>query len=106
MNRIELKVLAGFKDLLSSRLEKYSLLLFGSRARGDNDRFSDMDIIVILDEYPFQSVDEFVGRCAWEAGYEHGLVLVPLVFTKKEWESSIMRCSMLYRAVAMDGVAV
>lgn len=106
MSGIELKVLAGFKELLSSRLEKYSLLLFGSRARGDNDQFSDLDIIVILDEYPFQSVDEFVGHCAWEAGYEHGLVLVPLVFTKKEWESSIMRCSMLYRAVAMDGVAV
>ncbi len=106
MSDIELKVLARFKDLLSSRIVKYSIVLFGSRARGDSDQYSDMDIIVILDDNPLQSNEEFVDRCAWESGYEYGIVLVPIVFTRKEWESSITQCSMLYRAVAMEGVAV
>ena len=69
------------------------MILFGSRARGDADQYSDMDIAVILNE-PVEEKDvDYVSDCAWEAGFEYSTVVVPVVFTREEWENSPERSS-------------
>jgi hypothetical protein len=42
--------------------------------------------------------------CAWEAGFEYGIVIVPITFTMNEWENSPERYSLLAKAVEADGV--
>jgi predicted nucleotidyltransferase len=45
------RILLEIDSLLSELLEgKYQLILFGSRARGDETEFSDVDLMVILDD--------------------------------------------------------
>ena len=45
------KILLEIDSLLSELLEgKYRLILFGSRARGEETEFSDVDLMVILDD--------------------------------------------------------
>jgi len=104
MNTIEKNVLDKLKSLLLSQVAVYKLVLFGSRARGDADPFSDMDVLVVLDGAPGEEVFDYISDCAWEAGFAQGIVVVPVVFTRDEWENSPQRYSLLACAVEAEGV--
>ena len=103
MNNAERNVIEAFRRLLARKLQVDELVLFGSRARGDAAPDSDMDILVIIDK-PTEDIEEYVSSCAWEAGFEHGIVIVPVLYSKKEWESGPDRVSLLARAIEMEGI--
>ena len=106
MTETEKDILNKFKLLLAKRVSIYKMILFGSRARGDADQYSDMDIAVIL-KGPAEARDiDYVSDCAWEAGFEYGVIVVPVVFTREEWENSPERSSLLVQAVETEGVAI
>jgi len=104
MNTIEKKVLNKFNALLLKRVKLHKMILFGSRARGDATTYSDMDIIVVLDKTTDEQDIDYISDCAWEAGFEYGIVVVPIVFTKDEWENSPERYSLLAQAVETEGI--
>ena len=60
MNKTEKIVLDRFKALLSDRIGLHSLILFGSRARGDADSDSDLDVLVVLDSQPTDSERDLI----------------------------------------------
>lgn len=103
MNSTERKVIKAFRSLLARELEIDQLVLFGSRARGDAAPDSDMDILVITQK-PTADMEKFISNCAWEAGFKYGIVIVPVVYSKKEWETGIDRASLLAKAIEMEGV--
>ena len=104
MNTIEKEILDKFKALLLRQVPLHKLILFGSRARGDADPASDMDVVVILEDTASDEDREFVSDCAWEAGFKHGIVLVSVVFTRSEWETGPERYSLLAQAVKREGI--
>ena len=105
MNTTEKTVLDRFKTLLLKRVRLHKFILFGSRARGNADPYSDMDVVVVLDSSSEEERD-YVSNCAWEAGFEHGIVVVPVVFSKNEWENGPERHSLLVQAVSEEGVSL
>lgn len=106
MNTIEKTVIEKFKALLLERVQLHKLILFGSRARGDAGLYSDMDIVVILDKASNEHDFDYISDCAWEAGFESGIVIVPVIFNRDEWENSPERYSLLVQAVEAEGVLV
>ena len=106
MTLLEKKILEQFKALLRERLQIHKVILFGSRARGDADPQSDLYVVVVLEDGIAASAREYVSDCAWEAGVGHGIVVVPVVFTRTEWESGPERQSLFVRAVETEGVLV
>ena len=104
MTTTEKIVLDKLKSLLQNRVTLYKLVLFGSRARGDAGPYSDMDVLVILGDASTDKDFDSVSDCAWEAGFEYGIVVVPVVFTRNEWENSPERSSLLAKAVEAEGV--
>lgn len=75
-------------------------------AGGDAEVFSDMDIIVILDGEADERSRDAVSDCAWEAGFESGIVVVPIVFSREEWQAGAVRPSLLHKAVEQEGLEV
>ena len=79
--------------------------LFGSRARGDADDYSDMDIFM-----DFETVDKDlrsrVKNCAWEMTMESGIVVTTLLFSRHEIEDSPLRSSPIIRVIMEEGVPV
>ncbi len=106
VTEIEKIVLDRFKALLSEQMELYRLILFGSRARGDADPDSDLDVLVVLDSQTTDSRKDLVSDCAWKAGFEYGLVVVPIVFARQEWEEGPERYSLLIQAVQAEGISI
>ncbi len=106
MNITERQILESFKLSLLKRLAVHKVILFGSRARGDADVYSDMDVVVVLDQLSSVIDVDYVSDCAWEAGFEHGIVVVPIVYSRDEWEKSPERYSLLAMAVEQEGVTI
>jgi predicted nucleotidyltransferase len=102
----EKAILGRFKRDVSLRLSVHKIILFGSRARGDADEFSDMDVLVILNKPANRAAREYVSHVAWEVGFEHGILVVPVTVSRAEWEEGPERSSLLAIAVNADGVLV
>lgn len=63
------------------------LLLYGSRARGDNRSDSDWDLLVLVDKES-QQLQDF-DRYAYpfiEMGWKIGAEINPMLYTYQEWE--------------------
>ena len=98
--------LAELKALLSARVSLNRLILFGSRARGDAGPASDVDVVVIVDGPLDEAIEDQVSDAAWQIGFDYGLVIVPVVFARSEWEDGPERHSLLAQAVSNEGIAI
>ena len=71
------------KEKLSSHIKQ--IFLFGSRARGDNNEWSDYDFAIIVDKkdkYIENMIDEITG----DLFYGYSKLIGPIVLDEKEWE--------------------
>jgi predicted nucleotidyltransferase len=103
MDHTEKNILKSFINLMTDKVSLNKVILFGSRARGDAEPDSDMDVLVIVDEIT-EEKEDYISECAWEAGFEYGIVLVPVVYTVSEWERGPERFSLLAEAIRSEGV--
>jgi len=106
MNEIEKGILSELKAKIAEHLSLAGMFLFGSRARGDAESDSDMDVLVILDGQVEPSTDQLVSQYAWEVSLHRGLVISPVVFSRDEWEKGPERFSLLALAIEREGIAV
>jgi len=102
------------KDLLIARELKKRVLriaplvdfrVFGSRARGDADEYSDLDVFLEF-EFVDRELEERVSDIAWEIGLEHRLVVSSLIFSRQEIEESPLRISPIVKAIRAEGVRI
>jgi predicted nucleotidyltransferase len=83
----EEKAVAEFKKRLSERegLGLVDVYLFGSKARGDAGEYSDIDILVILED-PDEEKIGYIYDSAIEATGEEDIYLSVKIFSRKEFE--------------------
>ena len=82
----KIAVLNSIKDIASKTLPaNSSLLLYGSRARGDNRSNSDWDLLILLDKPKLSSIDYDYGYPFREFGWDIGEEISPHIYTKKQW---------------------
>jgi predicted nucleotidyltransferase len=99
-------VVERFKRRLVERgVPLHSMVLFGSRARGEGEWDSDYDVLVVV-ECLDRTTRETISKCAWEAGFDDCLVIVPVVVTRDEIENSPFRSSLLIQAVRAEGIPI
>ncbi len=79
--------------------------LFGSRARGDADEFSDMDVFVELEKVD-RELKKLIKNAAWELTLETGIVVTTLLFSRYEIEESPLRSSPFIHTIMEEGVQV
>ncbi len=106
MDTKDLEIINRLKSLLQDRVKLDRIILFGSRARGDAEPDSDMDVLVILDEPVSQQSHEEVSDAAWEAGFDAGIVVVPVVVSRDRWENGPDGASLLAMAVREEGLQI
>ncbi len=106
MTILDHTVLERFGVLLQHRVPLVGLAAFGSRVRSDSavsDNDSDLDVLVISETLT-PEVRRIVSDCAFEAGFDDGILISPVVYSREEWEHSPEGLSPLARSIRHEGV--
>jgi predicted nucleotidyltransferase len=93
------------KRRLAGIVQLVDFKVFGSRARGDSDEYSDLDVFIEV-EIINPALRDAVSEAVWEVGYQNYMVISPLIFTRDELERSPLRASPIVRSIAEEGVSV
>jgi len=77
--------------------------LFGSKARGDSDIESDLDVLVVLHDGDWRLRDE-VALAAFEPMVEHSVVLSPLIIDVADYAWWQEHDAPIYRNICAEGI--
>jgi len=106
INEVDRDLVERFKRLMvQRRIPLYKTIVFGSRARGERDPESDLDVLVLVETLDF-AIRSTISRCAWEVGFDAGVIIQTVVMTRDQAEKGPEQSSLLMLAVKEEGVAV
>ena len=101
----ESAALKKLKDALVRDFRLLELRLFGSKARGDSDPESDIDVLIVLENCDWE-IEKAVSRLCFDINIEHGVLLVPVLYSQAEYESDLTKVTPFYQNVRKEGVLV
>ncbi|MGC1306048.1 MAG: nucleotidyltransferase domain-containing protein [Phormidesmis sp.] len=103
MTERDQSILQQFADKVRLHIPDAQIWVFGSRARGDAQPDSDMDICVVAGEMNAKHRN-IVSYAAWEVGFENELFLQTLKYSREQFENSPRVSSPLLRAIRQEGI--
>ncbi len=101
----ERQAVIRFLDLLRQHYAKRVLqtVLFGSKARGDSRSWSDIDILIIVDQDDWQ-FNHAISTIAADVSLEYDVLIGPRVIGQERWERMKRHRFSLCRNVAAEGI--
>jgi len=102
MDRNMRKIAESFKRLLEGRIGELEVIVFGSQARGEAVPGSDLDICIVVAKKS-KALRNLILDCAWEVGFRHGIVIAPIIYSRREW-AGIMSQSPIVRSIKLEGI--
>ena len=93
------------KKRLSEIIPLIDFKIFGSRARGDSEEYSDMDVFLEVESIN-KDLKEKISEIIWEVGFNNHLVISSLIFTRDEVENSPLRVSPILKNINTEGIRI
>ena len=105
LNEVEKKVVRSFvkelRDNLGNKIVR--VVLFGSKARGDFGKESDIDIFVLVREKTFQIRDK-VGDLTADYLFDYDIPLSPVLYDLYEYQRNKELGSFFFENVEKEGI--
>ena len=103
MDKETAEISKRFAEKLKKEINPEKILLFGSRARGDNFKTSDFDFIIVSEK--FNGV-HFLDRMSGIYKYwDNDYLIEPLCYTSKEFEMKKKQIGIVKKAVE-EGIEI
>ncbi len=105
MLRKDLKVARTLRKRLETIPAFKRMMVFGSRARGDANPDSDLDLFIEVSDLNAE-IREQIQMAAWEVSLENGVVISSFIASSYSLKHSLLAANPLLKAIEMDGIAV
>lgn len=92
--------------ILEDKFGIKKVVLFGSKARGDDDEHSDIDMLLITSEVLHWREEKAIVEALFELGLTYGVIFSPLFVTAKEWDGGLFTEFPIYEEIVRDGIVV
>jgi uncharacterized protein len=82
------EILDKIKQIVKIAEPHATVILYGSFARGDNKKFSDIDILILVDKDKVTYSDEKrIKYPLYDLEFDTGKVISPVVISRNDWET-------------------
>jgi predicted nucleotidyltransferase len=107
MSKTERRAVERFGDAVKSRLGEYVLRMtvFGSKVRGDYQKASDIDVLVIVKERSLRVMDQ-IAEITSDLNVEYDLSISPVVFSEQEYDMNSKMASPFSLAINDEGLSL
>jgi len=92
--------------MLKSKFSVSKVILFGSKARGDHDEHSDIDLLVVASKLLHWKEEKAIVGALFDIGMEYDVIFSPLFTSVDEWENGMFREFPVYQEISRDGALV
>jgi len=92
--------------MLKSEFSVSKVILFGSKARGDHDEHSDIDLLVVASRLLHWKEEKAIVETLFDIGMKYDVIFSPLFTFSDEWEEGIFTKFPVYREISQDGAIV
>ena len=92
--------------MLKSEFSVSKVILFGSKARGDHDEHSDIDLLVVASKLLHWKEEKAIVGALFDIGMEYDVIFSPLFTFSDEWEKGIFMEFPVYQEISRDGAVV
>jgi predicted nucleotidyltransferase len=99
-------VLERCRDAIREVDPSADVILYGSRARGDDEATSDYDLLVLIDGEASLEKEDIICRQLYPIELETGKVLLAMVYSREQWDAPLYRAMPFHKNVERDGVLV
>ena len=107
MSKAERLAVERFGDAVKNRLGEYvvRMTVFGSKVRGDYQKASDIDVLVIVKERSLRVMDQ-IAEITSDLNVEYGFSISPVVFSEQEYDMNAKMASPFSLAVRAEGLSL
>lgn len=92
--------------VLKERFSIVRVILFGSKARGDADAHSDIDLLLISSKALHWRDEKAVVEVLFDIGMEYDVIFSPLFASSEEWENGLFKEFPIYDEITREGAVV
>ena len=108
INRLQPHERKALMDLVTRLQRRFShdirhVLLFGSKVRGDADTESDIDLLIVVDEYNW-ALETEITRLTTQIDYEYEVVLSDHIITRERFVQMDARREPFYCNLEAEGI--
>jgi len=100
----DIELLQRCKEAIRQVVPDADVILYGSRARGDANEYSDYDILIIVNGSVDMALEERILDKIYPLELETCEVLTFIVYSTQDWNSPLYRAMPLHKNVDRDGV--
>jgi len=101
---VDVELLQRCKEAIRQVVPEADVILYGSRARGEADKYSDYDILIIVSGPVNMALEEKILDNVYPLELETGAVLTLITYNKQQWDSPLYRAMPLHKNVDREGV--
>lgn len=92
--------------ILRERFPVTRVVLFGSKARGDSDAESDIDLLVLTSREVSSAEKDAIVDALFDTQLARRVVLSPLIVPEAQWKSALWRVMPIHGQIEREGVLV
>jgi len=102
----DVELLKRCKNAIRQVVPDADVILYGSRARGQANEYSDYDILILIDGPVSISLEERFIDQTLPLELETGAVLTLMTYSRRQWDTPLYRAMPFHRNVDREGVLV
>lgn len=96
-------IIEEFAEKIKKLPQVKKILLYGSRARGDFEEWSDYDIMVLISEKN-KGIEHRIDKIAWDINYRKLVSIVPIVYAESKFRED--KYEPLFMNVRKEGIVL